>query len=284
MQKALLKAKIGFGTYKICDQNDMDQALKNVLKNNYGFIDTAKLYNNESLIGKALEKLQKTPCFFTPPLIQSKVWPSDFKNGIKTELMQSLQRLKIPKINSYLLHRPHVDNTMNVQAWKELIACQKQGLVEVIGVSNFEPDMIRILYNETGFYPQLVQNEASLTYIRRDRMRFCSEHGIIMQGWRPLGNQQVNFNDGFIQTMAQKYHCSIAQLLLAYVCNLGFCPVVKSTVASQIQENTQAIKIQIKQTDMLALELKFNTHKSTTHNECDSYANLALNDDWYQTN
>lgn len=183
-----------------------------------------------------------------------------------------------------MLHRPHVDNTMNVRAWKELIECKKKGLVDVIGVSNFEPDMIRILYNETGVYPEVVQNEASLTYIRRDRMVYCKEHNIAMQGWRALGNPKVNFNSEYLRQLAIKYNCSVAQLLVAYSYNLGFCPVVRSAIESEIKENVNAINIKISEVDMLTLELKFNTHKSTTHNECDSYANLALDDDWYKTN
>ena len=53
---------------------------------------------------------------------------------------------------------------------------------------------------------------------------------------------------------------------------------------SEIKENVKATSIKISDVDLLTLELKFNTHKSTTHNECDSYANLALDDDWYKTN
>lgn len=280
----ILKAKIGFGTYKILDQNDMDNAIKWAIESGYDFIDTAKLYNTEPLVGNSLEKLKMENPSFVYPTLQSKIWPSDFKNGVEYELRESLKRLKISKIDCYMLHRPHVDNTMNVKAWKELIECKKKGLVDVIGVSNFEPDMIRILYNETGVYPEVVQNEASLTYIRRDRMVFCKEHNIAMQGWRALGNPKVNFNSEYLKQLAAKYNCSVAQLLIAYSHNLGFCPIVRSAIESEIKENVKATSIKISDVDLLTLELKFNTHKSTTHNECDSYANLALDDDWYKTN
>lgn len=284
MEKNILKAKIGFGTYKILDQTDMDRAIKWAIEAGYDFIDTAKLYQTETLLGRTLAKLKQENPSFQLPIIQSKIWPADFKNGVIYEVKQSLKRLKLAKIDSYMLHRPHVDNSMNVQAWKELIECKKMGLVNTIGVSNFEPDMIRILYNETGFYPEVVQNEASLTYIRRDRMVFCFEHKIPMQGWRALGNQTINFSDELIANLAQKYSCSKAQLILAYCANLGFCPVVRSVVESEIKENIKSLAIKILPQDMLALELKFNTHKSTTHNECDSYANLALDDEWYKEN
>lgn len=280
----ILKAKIGFGTYKILDQEKMNNAIKHAIECEYGFIDTAKLYSTEPLVGEALRKLKSENPDFKMPIIQSKIWPSDFKNGVEYEVRESLKRLGLETIDCYMLHRPHVDNTMNVKAWKELIECQKKGLVKVIGVSNFEPDMIRILYNETKVYPAVVQNEASLTYIRRDRMVYCNEHNIVMQGWRALGNPKVNFSNPLVIEMAKKYNCSIAQLLIAYSIGQGFCPVVRSDIESEIKENVKAIDIKISPEDLFILETKCNTHKSTTHNECDSYANLALDDDWYKTN
>ncbi|WP_051420951.1 aldo/keto reductase family protein [[Mycoplasma] imitans] len=278
------KAKIGFGTYKILNQNEMNNAIKWAIKAKYDFIDTAKLYQTEELIAVALKKLKKEDPKFVQPVLQSKIWPSDFKNGVEKELKGSLKRLGIKLIDCYMLHRPHVDNTMNVMAWKELIECKKKGLVKTIGVSNFEPDMIRILYNETGVYPEVVQNEANLQYIRRDRIVYCKEHKIAMQGWRAMGNAKLNFSNKLLSEMAKKYACSVAQLMIAYSASLGFCPVVRSAVESEIKENVKGVKIKLKPEDTLTLEQTFNTHKSTTHNGCDSYANLALNDDWYKEN
>ena len=84
-------------------------------------------------------------------MFQTKIFPNNFKKNIVSELKITLKKLgNLKSIEDYLLHRPHVENTMNVKAWKEIIKCQKLGFVKYIGVSNSEPDMIRILYNETG--------------------------------------------------------------------------------------------------------------------------------------
>ena len=282
MAKNILEAKIGFGTWQALDPKLIVDQLRWAIENNYDFIDTAWVYENEKIIGDALSTLRNQN--YKIPPIQTKIWTPFFKQDVIQQLKSQLKDLQLECVDSVLLHRPHVDNTMNVKAWKELIECKKKGLVDVIGVSNFEPDMVRILYNETGVYPEVVQNEASLTYIRRDRMVFCKEHNIAMQGWRALGNPKVNFNNEYLKQLAAKYNCSVAQLLIAYSHNLGFCPIVRSAIESEIRENIKATSIKISDVDLLTLELKFNTHKSTTHNECDSYANLALDDDWYKNN
>lgn len=281
---SILKAKIGFGTYKILDQNKMNDAIKWAIESGYDFIDTAKLYNTEELVANAIKKYVSENPSKKIPLLQSKVWPSDFKNGIKKEMLESFKRLGgIKKIDSFLLHRPHVDNTKNVKAWKELIECQKQGLVDVIGLSNFEPDMIRILYNETGVYPEIVHNEASVTYIRKDRIKQAESLNINMQGWRPFGNPQVNFSHPLLKRMAKKYKCSIAQIMIAFSKYYGFVPIPRSDIKEEIYENIKGMKVKLSKKDAELIEYTMNTHQSTTHNLCDSYANLSLDDDWYKT-
>lgn len=283
--KNILESRIGFGTYKILNQDKMNDAIKWASMAGYDFIDTAKLYRTEELIGNAINKIRKETPKLKIPLLQSKIWPSDFKNGVRNEILASFKRLgDIKVIDSFLLHRPHVNNDMNVKAWKELIACKKEGLVKHIGLSNFEPDMIRILYNETKVMPELLNNEASVTYIRKDRIIHAKKHNIILQGWRPFGNPIINFKHPLLIEMAKKYKCSIAQIMVAYSIYFGFAPVPRSEIKSEIFDNILGLNIKLDTNDVALIEITLNENESTTHNKCDSYANLSLDDDWYKNN
>lgn len=282
---SIKKAKIGFGTYKILDQESMNRAIKCAIDSGYDFIDTAKLYETEKLIANALKEYKKENPDKKLPMLQSKIWPSDFKNGVKKEMLESFERLGgIKKIDSFLLHRPHVDNSVNVQAWKELIECKKEKLVDEIGLSNFEPDMIRILFNETNVMPDFIHIEASVTYIRKDRIKHAKENNLPMQGWRPFGNPKVNFSSPLLNEMAKKYNCTVAQIMIAFSKYFGFAPIPRSDVEKEIKENIEGLKINLTKDDADLIEKEMNTHESTTHNKCDSYANLSLNDDWYKSN
>lgn len=281
----ITNAKIGFGTYKILDQDKMTLAIKTAIDSGYDFIDTAKLYETEVLIANAIKEYKSKYPDKKIPLLQSKIWPSDFKNGVKNEMLESFKRLGgIKKIDSFLLHRPHVDNSINVQAWKELILCKKEGLVDKIGLSNFEPDMIRILFNETQTMPDFIHIEASVTYIRKDRIKFAKDNNIPLQGWRPFGNPNINFNSELLKSIAKKYNCTVAQVMIAYSKYFGFAPIPRSDVESEIIENIEGLKINLSKEDAHLIECEMNTHESTTHNKCDSYANLSLDENWYKSN
>lgn len=279
----ILKAKIGFGTYKILDQSKMDKAIEYAIKNNYSFIDTAKLYGTEELIANAIKKIENEK-WYKKPIIQSKIWPSDFKNGVENELRASLKRLNLDKIDCFMLHRPHVDMTMNVKAWRELIECKEKGLVDVIGVSNFDPDQIRILYNETKVMPEINQIECSVTFVRKDRIVHAKQNNIVLQGWRPFGDAPFNFKNELIKKMAEKYKCSEAQIMIAFSKGMGFCPIPRSDIEAEIIDNIKGLNVTLDDQDLDLLERTLNRHESTTHNKCDTFANLALDDDWYKTN
>ncbi len=46
---------MGMGTYKIEDEKLMEEVIQAALELGYEYFDTAKFYNNEAYIGKALE-------------------------------------------------------------------------------------------------------------------------------------------------------------------------------------------------------------------------------------
>ena len=47
---------IGFGTYKLKDEKEIDNSIKIAVNSGYTFIDTAYFYENESFIGDTLRR------------------------------------------------------------------------------------------------------------------------------------------------------------------------------------------------------------------------------------
>ncbi|WP_412032669.1 aldo/keto reductase family protein [Malacoplasma muris] len=276
---SITNTKIGFGTYKIIDENQMLTAIIAASKNKYDFIDTAVVYENEHLVGNAIEHLRKNNMFI--PIIQSKLWVTQYELDIIEEVKKSIEKLKVKAIDCYLLHRPHVDMTVNVKAWKGLIKAQKMGLIKEIGVSNFDRDQIELLYNETNVYPICNQIECSVTYYRPDRMFYNKQKNISIQGWRPMGDLNQTLNSSLINKMAKKYKVTKSQLLVSFTKTSGAIPIIKSVNPDRIKENKKMIKIS--NSDFEILEKKLNTHTPTTTYHNDSFANLSLNNNWYKT-
>lgn len=277
--KSIKEAKIGFGTYKILNKQQMLDAIIAASKIKYDFIDTAVVYENEDLVGYAIQHLKNNNLFI--PLIQSKLWVTQYELDIIEEVKKSIKKLNVDVIDCYLLHRPHVDMSVNVRAWKGLIEAKKFGLIKEIGVSNFDRDQIEVLYNETKVYPICNQIECSVTYYRPDRIFYNKQKNISIQGWRPMGDLEQTLNSPLINKLAKKYKLTKAQLLVSFTKTSGAIPIIKSVNVDRIKENKKMIKLQ--QADFELLQKKLNTHTPTTTYHNDSFANLSLDNNWYKT-
>ena len=74
-----------------------------------------------------------------------------------------------------------------VEAWKALIELQKRGLVRSIGVSNFPRPQLEEIIEATSVVPVIHQIELHPYFQQRDLRELHAEHGILTQGWGPLG-------------------------------------------------------------------------------------------------
>lgn len=273
-QKNILEAKIGFGTWQALDPKLIIDQLRWAIENNYDFIDTAWVYQNEKIIGDALSTLRNQN--YKIPPIQTKIWTPFFKQDVIQQLKSQLKDLQLECVDSVLLHRPHVDNTYNVKAWKELIQAKKLGLVKHIGVSNFDKDMIEILYTETGVYPEINQIELSANYTRRDRIKYNLEKKIVIQAWTPLGLIKENLKNSFLIEMAKKYNCTVPQLLIAYASSFKTAPIIKSSSEERVKENIAKINLVLDEEDIYLIDRKLNRHESSLDQKTDTYPEFCL--------
>ena len=274
MAKNILEAKIGFGTWQALDPKLIVDQLRWAIENNYDFIDTAWVYENEKIIGDALSTLRNQN--YKIPPIQTKIWTPFFKQDVIQQLKSQLKDLQLECVDSVLLHRPHVDNTYNVKAWKELSQAKKLGLVKHIGVSNFDKDMIEILYTETGVYPEINQIELSANYTRRDRIKYNLEKKIIIQTWTPLGLIKENLKNSFLIEMAKKYNCTVPQLLIAYASSFKTAPIIKSSSEERVKENIAKINLVLDEEDVYLIDRKLNRHESSLDQKTDTYPEFSL--------
>ena len=255
MDKSILNSKIGFGTYLMTDETELFDAIICAIKNKYDFIDTATYYKNEKIIGKAIKYANK----------------------------KSMKKLNLECIDSVLLHRPHTNMEYNVKAWIGLIKAKELGLVNHIGVSNFDRDMIEILFNETGVYPEINQIEHSATYCRMDRINYNKSIEASIQGWRPLGLLSENLENKTLKTIARRHKCSVVDVLISYCKYFNVIPIVKSSNCERIISNKKSLKIKLTKREVELIQLRVNTHEPTTSAKNDTYANLSLSNSWYKT-
>ncbi|QIQ01582.1 aldo/keto reductase [Streptomyces liangshanensis] len=164
-------------------------------------IDTADAYHlyadevghNESLIAKALashdrggEVLVATKGGHLRPGDGS--WTLDGRpEHIKAACEASLGRLGVEAIGLYQFHRPDpkVPYAESVGAIRDLLDA---GKIQQAGISNADPDMIRLANDILGGRLVSVQNQFSPAYRSSEpELELCAELGIAFLPWSPFG-------------------------------------------------------------------------------------------------
>ena len=134
----------------------------------------------------------------------------------------------------------------------------KAGKVRSIGVSNFLQEDVANIVNNSSIKPVVNQIEVHIGNVPTDLMKYCKNLGIQIEAYSPLAHGRL-LKDPKINTYAEKYHVSPAQLMLAFDLQLGCIVLPKSDNVKEMQENLN-IDFEISADDMADLvKLKENT-------------------------
>lgn len=239
---------IGFGTYKITEESDMEVAIGEAVDKGYRYFDTAKFYENEKILGKYLNQAGLKREDFK---VATKVWPSSFDtDACKKSLDESLADLDLGYIDIILLHwyGKNFD-----KAWKVFCDYKDQGLVKSLGVCNFTIDQMTELLN-IGEKPVLDQLESHLYLQDRKTCEFLKENNILHQAWGPLSQGKSNLLDEeILKDIGDKYGKTPAQIALKWNIERGTMVLVKSTNPGRIKENISIFDFNLDDSDMHAL-------------------------------
>ena len=239
--------QVGFGVWQVPD-DEVDAAVLAALETGYRHIDTAKLYNNESGVGRALAAtdVPRDEIFVT-----TKVWPTEFGAQETTDsFTASMDRLGLETLDLFLLHWPFPEQGRYVEAWKALQALRDAGRVRAVGVCNFHVEHLQRLFDETGEWPAINQVELHPYLQQREVAEFNAEHGIVTEAWSPLASGKQVLDDPVIGGIAERLGATPAQVVIAWHIARGFVVLPKSVTPSRITENFAAAELTLTEDDM----------------------------------
>ena len=239
---------MGLGTYKIEDEKTMDEVINAALDFGYEYIDTAKFYNNEEFIGKALKNSSKKRSEY---MLATKVWPSDFgADKTKRSIEQSLKKLDTDYIDVIHLHWFGEDFD---KSWKVFMDYKDQGIVKSIAVCNFMPEQLAKLF-EVGEKPSMDQLESHLYLQDPETINFLKENNIIHQAWSPLARTQGGIlEEEILNKLADKYNKTPAQIALRWHIDRGTMIIPKSVHKERLKENIDIFDIELDESDLNSL-------------------------------
>ncbi|MCI3238669.1 MULTISPECIES: aldo/keto reductase [Streptomyces] len=242
--------QLGFGVWQVPD-DEAERAVATALEAGYRSIDTAAIYGNEAGTGRAIAAsgVPREDIFVT-----TKLWNRD--HGYDATLRAfdvSLGKLGLEYVDLYLIHWPTPARDKYVDTYKAFEKLYADGRVRAIGVSNFEPEHLRRLIEETSVIPAVDQIELHPHLQQHAAREFHAEQGIATEAWSPLGSGKGLLEVPAIVAIAQKHGRTPAQIVLRWHLQIGNIVIPKSVTPSRIKENIEVFDFSLDTEDLAAI-------------------------------
>lgn len=241
----------GFGVFQVKDKDVCYESVYNAIKTGYRLFDTATSYGNEDALGRAVKDAIKDGlCTREELFITSKLWVSDMINEETAYqgVLRSLEKSGLEYLDLYLLHQAMRDY---FAAWRGLERAYKEGKLKAIGVSNFYPNILTNFCETVEIKPAVNQIETHPWYVQQQALDVAKYYGVIVEAWAPLGGGRYNEEDlSVIQKVADKYHKTVAQVLLRWNVDRGVVVIPKSTHLERIQANFEIFDFKLTQDEI----------------------------------
>jgi aryl-alcohol dehydrogenase-like predicted oxidoreductase len=270
---------IGFGAMHLSTDQRPDEptairVIHTALDEGVTLIDTADAYtpsdhapgHNESLVAKALKEYGGDT---DDVLVATKGghtrdgadWGLDGRpEYLRQAAEASCRRLGVEAIGLYQHHRPDPDvpyeETMG--ALRDLVDA---GLIQRAGISNADPDQIRVAHDILGDHLVAVQNEFSPRFRSSEpEIGVCEELGIAFLPWSPLGGMRnakdVGSTTETFGKLAEKYDVSPQRLCLAWMLakSPAMIPIPGASRSASVVDSVAAADLRLDPEDVAALD------------------------------
>ncbi|MCJ1765223.1 aldo/keto reductase [Mammaliicoccus sciuri] len=243
--------ELGLGVYKIEDA-DVERVVHTAIDAGYRAIDTAWFYKNEKALGEALKtvNINREDLFIT-----TKLW-NDFQGYDATikAFNDSLESLQLTYIDMYLIHWPCPADGLFIETYKALETLYKEGKIKAIGVCNFKEHHLDQLLAETEVIPAVNQVEFHPLFNQKALQAYCESKGIKLMAWSPLMRGGEWLNNADLQSIADQYNKTVAQVIIKWHLQQGRLVIPKSQNDNRIRENFDVFDFELSDEDLAKID------------------------------
>ena len=237
---------LGLGTYRNDDPAQCAESVRTALEMGYRHVDTARIYGNEAAVGEGIAAADVDA---EDVFVATKVWYSDLAyDDVVRSAEASRDDLDVETIDLLYVHWPAgtYDAEETLSAFADL---RDDGVVEHVGVSNFEPDLVEeavaacdapIFANQVECHPLLPQEAVRAA---------CDEHDVEVVAYAPIARGGV-FDDPTIVEVAEEHDATPAQVSLAWLRAKGVTAIPKATGRGHIAENWASLGVDLDPEDV----------------------------------
>jgi 2,5-diketo-D-gluconate reductase A len=247
--------QLGFGVFLV-EPGQTERIVSEALEVGYRHIDTAKAYDNETGVGKAIEAsgIPREELFITTKLGNSDQGSQSTLDAFEL----SLAKLGLDYVDLYLIHWPVPTQRRYVESWESMEEVFEAGRSKAIGLSNFLPHHIEQILSATTVVPAIDQLEIHPYYQQGDATAYCAEHGIKIEAWGPLGQGKYPLLQlPEVTAIAAAHGKTGAQVVLRWHIQEGYIIFPKSNSKARMAENFDIFDFELtdaEQASITALE------------------------------
>jgi len=252
--------RFGLGTWRMGERAARRPAERDALS--YGLelgvrlIDTAEMYGDggaEEIVGEAIAGRRNDV------YVVSKCYPQHAgAKSMPAACERSLRRLRIERIDCYLLHwRGRTPLAETVDTFERLV---REGKIARWGVSNFDVDDLEELLAVPGGRACAANQ---VLYHLGDRavesrlLPFCRKHGMPLMAYSPLGQGEL-VESPALAAIAKPLGVTPAQLALAFVLSReGVVAIPKAASRDHARDDVAAAEIALDAPTLAALDRSF---------------------------
>ncbi len=258
-------AAMGQGTWQLGDRAerraDEVAALRRGVELGLTVVDTAEMYGggrSEELVGEAIAPIRGEV------FLVSKVLPSNAsRHGTRKACEASLRRLKVERLDCYLLHwegdHPIAET---VSAFEEL---RQAGKIHSWGVSNLDVrSMEEMLAFPRGEYCATDQVLYNPEYrgVEFDLLPWCVRHRMPVMAYSPVGQGGDLLRSPALGVIAERHGVSTAQVALAWGLRAGVMVIPKAATVQHVEENAAAAELVLTPQDLREIDAAYPPPRS----------------------
>ena len=204
---------LGLGVWAAQSGKETYDAVLHALKIGYRHIDTAEMYGNEKDVGDAVKD-----------------------SGINR--------------GEIFIHWP--DKRSQLETWRALERIHEEGRCRSIGVSNFGPDHLKEIFENSKKRPVVNQIELSPFLQQAYISSFCRKENIHLTGYCPLARGK-RFEDSQLCKVALETNKTAAQIMIRWAIQHGQTIIPKSVRPERIEENANVFDFSLNKNQMSIL-------------------------------
>jgi len=257
---------LGLGTWRMGESTSRAAAevaaLRLALDIGYRVVDTAEMYGAggaETVVGRALGDAMRAGLARDELFVVSKALPEHADTaGIVSACEASLKRLGLDHLDLFLLHwRGGVPLKDTIDGFEIL---QRRGWVRHWGVSNFDLDDMRELFDAPGGAACSVNQvwySLSQRGVEFDLLPWQRVQQMPLMAYCPIDQGNLVDHPG-LRGVASRHAATPAQVALAWLlARSGVMAIPKAVSAVHLRHNWQAAQLRLSKADLAELDMHF---------------------------